>query len=144
MPAHNPSHEDLTEGDVLAAADAIVAAFQATDTRAYFDCFAEDATFVFHTEERRLGSRSAYEGFWNAWLAEGWRVTECLSSNPLVQLLGATAVFTHDVRTTTTVGGTSETTHERETIVFHRRNSAIHAVHEHLSPTSDANETSAP
>lgn len=137
MPVHDPPAAHLTEAEVLAAASSLVAAFRATDTRTYFDSFAEDATFVFHTEQRRLASRAEYEELWGAWLADGWRVEECLSSSPLVQLLGATAVFTHDVRTTTTIGGSTGTTRERETIVFHRSgtpNRPILAVHEHLSP----------
>jgi ketosteroid isomerase-like protein len=126
--------ENLTDDDVLEAATALVAAFRATDTRAYFDSFAEDATFVFHTEQRRLDSRADYERLWDGWIADGWRVTECISSNPRVQLLGDTAVFTHDVRTTTALDGASDTTRERETIVFRRSGTALKAVHEHLSP----------
>lgn len=137
MPVDDQPTPDLTDAEVLAAADAVVAAFRAMDTQAYFDCFAEDATFVFHTEQGRLGSRRAYEELWATWLADGWRVTECISGNPRIQLLGATAVFTHDVRTTTSIGGTTETTRERETIVFHRSNGSVEAVHEHLSPTPD-------
>lgn len=69
---------------------------------------------------------------WQSWLAEGWQVTECVSSNPLIQLLGDTAVFCHDVTTTINTG---ETTLERETIIFHRSDDgSILAVHEHLSP----------
>ncbi|MHA7286969.1 YybH family protein [Arthrobacter sp. MDT3-44] len=124
----------LTEEDVTRAAAVLVDAFRATDTRAYFDCFAEDATFVFSTEDRRLDSRGAYEQLWAEWLAAGWRVTACSSSNPRVQLLGDVAIFTHDVRTTTSTAGVPETTHERETIVFHRSGGAVRAVHEHLSP----------
>lgn len=125
----------LTEEDVLHAANALVEAFRATDTQAYFACFAEDATFVFHTEDRRLGSRAAYEQLWSTWLDAGWRVTDCSSSDRRVQLLGDVAVFTHDVRTTTETAGESETTRERETIVFRRSGGTITAVHEHLSPT---------
>lgn len=137
-------NENLTDEDVLAAATALVDAFRTTDTRAYFGSFTEDATFVFHTESRRLDSRAAYEQLWAGWLADGWRVTECISSNPRVQLLGDTAVFTHDVTTTTAVGGVSDTTRERETIVFRRSGTTLRAVHEHLSPVpADAPEESA-
>ncbi|OUM41782.1 YybH family protein [Arthrobacter sedimenti] len=127
----------LTEEDVTRAASVLVEAFRATDTRAYFGCFAEDATFVFHTEDRRLDSRGAYEQLWAQWLDGGWRVIGCTSSNSRVQLLGDVAIFTHDVRTTTSTGGDPETTHERETIVFHRSGDALRAVHEHLSPVPD-------
>lgn len=125
---------DLTEGDVLRAATALVKAFGDTDTAAYFECFAEEASFVFHTEVARLDSRSEYERLWGSWLAEGWRVTECTSRNRAVQLLGAVAVFAHDVQTTTTTGGIVSTTEERETIVFRRIGDDVKAVHEHLSP----------
>lgn len=128
------SGHHLTEDDVLRAASTVVEAFGATDTPTYFASFTEDATFVFHGEDRRLDSRAAYEELWAGWLADGWRVTECLSSNPRVQILGEAAIFTHDVRTTTTTGGVSDTSHERETIVFHRVGDAVKAVHEHLSP----------
>ena len=59
-------NENLTDDVVLTAATALVAAFRATDTRAYFDSFAEDATFVFHTEQHRLDTRAAYEQLWAA------------------------------------------------------------------------------
>lgn len=134
-PGYTPPRGLLTEQEVRAAAAALVDAFRATDTRAYFNCFSEDATFVFHTEHGRLDSRAEYEALWAGWHADGWRVTECISSRARVQLLGETAVFTHDVLTTTSVAGTPETTSERETIVFHRRDGGIEAVHEHLSPT---------
>ncbi|WP_247827265.1 nuclear transport factor 2 family protein [Arthrobacter antioxidans] len=144
MPDLNPPHEVLTEVEVLAAADVLVAAFRATDTEAYFRCFAPDATFVFHTEPRRLEDRAAYEELWAGWIADGWRVTDCISSAPRVQVFGTTAVFTHHVRTTTSVGGASETTSERETIVFRRAGSSIEAVHEHLGPApEDTTEESA-
>lgn len=50
-----------TEEQVLAAADAIVAAFTATNTEAYFEGFTPDATFIFHPEDARLGSRAEYD-----------------------------------------------------------------------------------
>lgn len=134
----------LTEEDVVRAAAALVDAFRATDTEAYFACFAEDATFVFHTEGRRLESRGAYEQLWASWIEEGWRVADCSSSDPRVQLFGDVAVFTHDVSTTTSVAGVRETTQERETIVFRRSGSTLLAVHEHLSPAPDLPEASAP
>lgn len=139
------TEDALTEADVLHAAATLVAAFRATDGGAYFDCFAEDATFVFHTEPDRLNTRKMYEQLWAEWIASGWRVTDCVSSNRRVQLFGATAVFTHDVRTTTSAGGATESTRERETIVFHRSGSAVKAVHEHLSPVPEHSpEASAP
>jgi hypothetical protein len=44
------SDDDLTVADVLHAATTLITAFATTDTRAYFACFSEDASFVFHTE----------------------------------------------------------------------------------------------
>lgn len=126
--------KDLTKDEVLHAASAIVEAFGNTDTDAYFGCFADDASFVFYTEALRFDTRADYEKAWAGWLAEGWSVTGCSSSNQLVQLLGAAAVFTHDVVTTTSTGEESDTTRERETIVFRRTGTGIRAVHEHLSP----------
>lgn len=128
---------DLTEAEVFGAARDLVAAFAATETGAYFDCFAEDATFVFHTEPHRLENRADYERLWADWLDDGWRVTECLSTDPRLQLMGSVAVFTHEVRTTTSTAGVTDTTRERETIVFRRTERGVQAVHEHLSPIPD-------
>jgi ketosteroid isomerase-like protein len=135
---------DLTENEVLHAASTLVEAFGSTDTGAYFDCFTEDASFVFYTEASRFDSRAAYERVWAQWLAEGWSVAGCSSTNHLVQLLGSTAVFTHDVVTTTSTGGAPETTRERETIVFRRTDRGVQAVHEHLSPLVPSPEASTP
>jgi ketosteroid isomerase-like protein len=52
------SHAEPRIAEVLAAADAIVAAFASTDTQAYFAGFAPDATFVFHPEAKRFDSRA--------------------------------------------------------------------------------------
>ncbi|MHA7153975.1 YybH family protein [Arthrobacter sp. TMN-50] len=132
-------HSGLIQEDVEAAAASLVAAFSRTDTETYFASFTPDATFVFHTEDRRLKRRAEYEALWQSWLAGGWRVTECLSSNQTIQLLGDAAVFCHDVRTTINTG---ETTLERETIVFHRDDAgSLRAVHEHLSPLPDSPES---
>ncbi len=124
----------LTEAEVTAAAARIVDAFARTDTNAYFAEFDPAATFVFHPEASRLDSRADYEKLWASWLAEGWRVVSCVSSEPLVQLLGETAIFTHTVTTTAGVPGDDATTLERETIVFQRQtDGSVLAVHEHLS-----------
>lgn len=124
----------LTTEAVLAAADRLVAAFTATDTEAYFGCFAPDATFAFHTEPALLADRAAYEATWAGWLAEGWRVEACTSTDRLVQLLGDVAVLTHAVETTTSTPGGSTITRERESIVFAQHGDSVVAVHEHLSP----------
>lgn len=123
----------LTEQDVLTATDRLVAAFAATETDAYFACFTPDATFVFHPEPTRFDDRAAYERVWSGWLADGWRVVSCESSERLVQLLGDTAVLSHRVRTVAGVGQDLATAEERETIVFARVSGELLAVHEHLS-----------
>lgn len=125
----------LTEHEVLAAADHLVAAFAATDTDAYFACFAPEASFVFHPEAERFDDRATYERVWAGWLADGWRVVSCESTERLVQVYGDTGILSHRVRTEVEVGGERTTTEERETIVFVRSDSGeLLAVHEHLSP----------
>jgi len=126
----------LSREEVQEAADRLVAAFAATDTEAYFAAFSPEATFIFHPEAQRLGSRSAYRTLWDSWLAGGWRVLECRSSEQDIQLLGATAVFSHRVATTVRVDrdGGRDTSDERETIIFSRApDGGIVCVHEHLS-----------
>lgn len=124
----------LSEPQVADAAERLVAAFAATDTDSYFAAFSPDASFVFHTEDHRFGDRAAYEAVWQEWLASGWRVEECRSTHQLIQCFGETAVFSHDVRTVTSVGDTRTLTQERETIVFALIGGEVLAVHEHLSP----------
>ncbi|MDO8338968.1 MAG: nuclear transport factor 2 family protein [Microcella sp.] len=120
---------------VLAAADAIVDDFGHHRTEAYFAGFAEDATFVFHTADRRLESRAEYEALWAQWEREdGFRVHACRSSDQRVQLLGDTAIFTHSVDSRIELGGSVDEVTERETIVFALRDGRWIAVHEHLSP----------
>ena len=133
-------HPPLTEPEVLAAAATLVEAFAASRTTDYFAAFAPDATFVFHTEPGRLDSRAQYEALWDSWLAEGWSVSACRSTDAMVQLFGSTAVFSHTVQTTAGIPGEQETTQERETIVFTRSAGGVLAVHEHLSalPSSAA------
>jgi ketosteroid isomerase-like protein len=125
----------MTENAVLAAARSLVEAFGRHDTRAYFDAFTPDATFLFHTTAERLGSRAEYERLWASWEREdGFRVLSCRSSNGQVRLVGGDgAVFSHDVETAVSTGGTTSTVRERETIVFQRSGGRWLAVHEHLS-----------
>ena len=126
----------LSREEVQEAADRLVAAFAATDTEAYFSAFSPQATFIFHPEAQSLGSRSAYRTLWDSWLASGWRVLECRSSEQDIQLLGATAVCSHRVATTVQIDreGGRETSDERETIIFSRAlDGSIVCVHEHLS-----------
>lgn len=124
----------LTERDVLDAADRLVAGFAATDTEAYFACFAPDASFVFHPEASRFDDRATYERVWKGWLADGWRVVSCESTDRLVQVYGDTGILSHTVRTEVEADGARTTSEERETIVFVRTGEGLLAVHEHLSP----------
>jgi len=135
-------HTEPSREAVLAAASEIIDAFAATDGDRYFATFAPDATFVFHTEPDRLPDRAAYERLWAGWIAGGWRVVSCTSSDPLVQTFPGGAVFTHSVATTVDTGEGTESYRERETIVFCIEQQAtdaaaprLIAVHEHLSPT---------
>ncbi|CAN5403113.1 hypothetical protein BH09ACT8_BH09ACT8_46510 [soil metagenome] len=128
----------LTPARVLTAADELLAAFGATDTEAYFSCFFPDATFVFHPEPHRLDDRAAYQQLWASWLADGWRVVSCQSTDRLVQIYGDTAVFTHTVDTVSSVGEDHTTIRERETIVFVLDGDRVVAVHEHLSTAPEA------
>ncbi|WP_404434511.1 nuclear transport factor 2 family protein [Microbacterium lacus] len=128
------THVTPTEEDVRAAASAIVDAFAATDGARYFSLFAPEATFVFHTEPERLEDRAAYEALWQEWVASGWRVTSCTSSDPHVQVLPGGAVFAHSVSTSVDTADGPESYRERETIVFRAEGDALIAIHEHLSP----------
>lgn len=128
----------LDPAPVLEAADRLIAAFAATDTAAYFACFHEDATFLFHTEPDILPDRAAYERIWAGWVDAGWRVVSCESSDRVVTVVGDTAVFAHSVRTVTEIDGIRESVHERESIVFARTDAGLIAVHEHLSPANGA------
>ncbi|QKV90639.1 nuclear transport factor 2 family protein [Streptomyces sp. NA02950] len=121
--------------EVLKAADALVSAFGEGRLDDYFAMFAPDATFVFHTTPERLTSTADYRALWDRWVTEDdFRVLACTSTDQLIQLLGETAVFSHRVETTVSTTAGEETLHERETIVFRRRDSGRWlAVHEHLS-----------
>lgn len=126
------------QAEVQRAADVLIGAFARSDREAYFDCFAEDATFLFHTTPGRLDSRAEYERLWDQWIVDdGFRVVSCESSFPAVQVIspaGDTAVFSHRVRTVVETRAGRETVTERETIVFVRDATQWRAVHEHLSP----------
>lgn len=119
---------------VEAAADAIIDAFAATDGERYFAGFAPDASFVFHTEATRLDDRAAYERLWAEWVASGWRVEACESSERLVQVFAGGAVFSHLVDTSVVSPEGPSSYRERESIVFALDGDRLLAVHEHLSP----------
>jgi ketosteroid isomerase-like protein len=124
-----------TVDEVEVAASAIVDAFAATDGPRYFATFAPDATFVFHTEGARLDDRGAYERLWAEWVASGWRVESCSSTDRKVQPFPGGAVFTHSVATSVETPDGPDSYRERETIVFRTDpDRGLVAVHEHLSP----------
>ncbi|MEY9962654.1 ketosteroid isomerase-like protein [Streptacidiphilus sp. MAP12-16] len=128
--------------DVQLAADALVAAFAEGRLDDYFAAFAPDATFLFHSTQQRLTSVADYRALWQSWVdQDGFRVLSCRSSRPLIQIFGATAVFSHEVETRISTHGGQETAKERETIVFQltpgqRSPDRWLAVHEHLSPAA--------
>jgi ketosteroid isomerase-like protein len=124
------------EDEVRRAAAALVSAFGSGDLDAYFACFAEDATFLFHTTDRLLTSTEDYRREWERWVSEdGFRVLGCATADTVVQMLEDTAVLTHRVRTTVATHEGESGLYERETIVFSRQDDGRWlAVHEHLSP----------
>jgi ketosteroid isomerase-like protein len=124
------------DSEVRAAAAALVRAFGAHDVAGYFGAFAPDATFLFHTTDRLLSSRAAYEAEWADWEAGGFHVLACKSLDGHVQPLAAgVAVFTHRVRTRVRDADGEHDLAERETIVFRREaDGRWLGVHEHLSP----------
>ena len=128
------------ERQVLEAADRLVAAFGEGRVDDYFACFHQQATFVFYTADRRLETTAEWRELWDRLaLEEDFRVLACSSRGRRVQDLGETAVFTHYVETRISASSGEETLHERETIVFVRREDGDWlAVHEHLSPAADA------
>lgn len=123
---------------VLAAADALVAAFGRHDTKAYFDAFSPEATFIFYNLDRTLANRGEYEAEWALWeTRDGFAVRACRSTGRNVQIFGNVAIFTHAVETDLSIGGEAMTNRERETIVFARQaDDRWLAVHEHLSASA--------
>jgi ketosteroid isomerase-like protein len=128
------------EQEVRRAANLLVTAFGTGDLDAYFDCFAEGATFLFHTTDRLLTSTAEYRREWARWAEEdGFRVVACATTDTVVQVLGNTAVLTHRVRTTVATHTGEDVQRERETIVFARQGDGRWlGVHEHLSPDPGA------
>ena len=123
------------EEEVRSAGEALVGAFGRGDLDAYFACFADDATFLFHTTDRLLTSTGEYRREWARWVADdGFAVRGCVTEGTVVQVLGDAAVLTHRVTTTVATHEGESVLQERETIVFARRDGRWLAVHEHLSP----------
>jgi ketosteroid isomerase-like protein len=124
----------MSESEATRAALEIVDAFSRHDRDRYFAAFADDASFIFYTEPRALGSRAEYEALWQSWEDSGFKVESCSSHDGVTHMLGeSVAVFTHRVRTR--LRGADAELSERETIVLHRQaDGRWLAVHEHLSP----------
>lgn len=139
------SSESTSRQAVLAAAQRLVEAFGRHDTRAYFDAFAPEASFIFHSHNAALPTRAAYEALWSEWERDlGFRVLGCHSLEPAVQLQGTMAVFRHRVRTTVSTLEGEVSMDERETIVFQQGpDGRWLAVHEHLSPMPASKENTA-
>ncbi len=126
---------DTSTAAVLAAVDALVAAFGSHDSKAYFDAFSPEATFIFYNLDRALANRDEYEAEWALWeRRDGFKVTGCRSTERSIQILGEVAIFTHLVETELLLAGEPVINHERETIVFAKQaDDRWLAVHEHLS-----------
>jgi ketosteroid isomerase-like protein len=125
------------EQAVHEAARRLVEAFGRHDTAAYFDAFAPEASFIFHTHHEVLRDLQAYRTLWATWERDmGLRVRSCVSTVPTVQILGPDlALFHHRVHTVLGTHDGDVTVDERETILFQRRpDGRWLAVHEHLSP----------
>jgi ketosteroid isomerase-like protein len=119
---------------VCAAADELIDAFGSHDVARYFDCFADNATMLFHANAQVMASRAEYEAEWASWEATGFRVHSCQSSEQRVNFYNDVAVFTHRVLTHLTDADGDHITHERETIVFEQSPVGRWlVVHEHLS-----------
>lgn len=130
-----PTDEAGGRAEVLAAAQAVVAAFAANRVDEYFACFHPAASFIFAETPSVLGSRDEYRAEWRRWVEEGFEVRSCVSSDQRVQVFGALAVFTHSIVTRLRTAAGDEEARERETIVFARQDDgAWLAVHEHVSP----------
>lgn len=134
-------HEDEQQvtSEVETAARVLVTAFSDFDRDAYFACFAPDADFIFYNAPSTFQSRTQYEAAWDEWVSGGWSVRSCESVHPRIRVLDRDhAIFTHEVSTTVNTSDGESDMHERETIVFLRREGQWIAVHEHLSPLPTA------
>ncbi len=115
------------------AYDRLMAAFVTGNTEEYFDCFHEDASFVF-PGEAVLEPLSAYRSAWSRWQREGVQFTDVVADDISVRVVGETAVVTHRIQTTVIDSGEANVDREQESIVFARVGGKWLAVHEHLSP----------
>ena len=127
----------ISEDEAVACLDRLVDAFAGTDTESYFAALDPRATFVFAGEPEPLVGRDAYRQVWDGWVASGWRVTGCESTERRVTLAGPVAVLTHRVLTSTTGPDGEQRLDERESVVVARgEDGVVRVLHEHLSPTT--------
>jgi ketosteroid isomerase-like protein len=123
------------EREVIAAAVALIDAFARNDRPRYFAAFIPEATFIFHTTNRVLTSRAAYEAEWESWITDlDFKVKDCISTHRVAKVYGSVGVFTHQTETHISTKDGEQSYQERETIIFHNINGKWLAVHEHLSP----------
>ena len=130
----NDERDAVTQ--VQEAYERLMRAFSSANTDEYFDCFHEDASFVFPGEPV-LDSLDSYRSTWSRWQEEGVRFTEVVADDLRIHVVGTSAIVTHRIRTTVEADGTTTVDRERETIVFSRIGGRWLAVHEHLSQASD-------
>ncbi len=64
---------DTAIAEVKAAADYLIERFGAFDRDAYFACFTPEASFLFHTTDRLLAPRAAYQEEWQRGSKSGSR-----------------------------------------------------------------------
>lgn len=126
------SEADDVLAQVRAAYNRLMDAFAGAHTEDYFDCFHEDASFVFPGEPV-LDSRAAYRATWARWREEGIRFTDVAADDIRIRVVGQTALVTHSIQTTVVAEGTTSVDRERESIVFTNVSGRWLAVHEHLS-----------
>ncbi|MEI6038933.1 MAG: nuclear transport factor 2 family protein [Actinomycetes bacterium] len=133
-PMGNQDH--LKQEEVRNAATQLVSHFAANNVKAYFECFSQDANFIFYTHSVRLNSRQEYEELWKSWEDEiDFKVLSCTSTNQDIRMVGQdVGIFTHSVLTTLSTSDGTDTVAERETIVFEKQGLKWVAIHEHLSP----------
>lgn len=132
----------ITTDEATDCLDRLVEAFARTDTEAYFAVFDPEAIFVFAGEPEPLAGRAAYRSLWDGWVASGWRVASCESTERRVTLAGPVAIITHRVLTTTTGMDGDQRLDERESVVVARSgDGVVRVLHEHLSPTTSPKST---
>lgn len=132
----------ISQDEAIACLDRLVDAFSRTDTESYFAVLDPRGTFVFAGEPEPLVGRDAYRALWDGWVASGWRVTGCESTERQVTPAGPVAVLTHRVLTRTSGPDGEQRLDERETVVVARgEDGVVRVLHEHLSPTTTEEST---